>query len=169
MRMYGVVRLIPRRAAAPFGPPNHPISPIRGRAESQRAPSHPERPEDLHAGPNWASASGFRADVPIEFGKGNMKHRTFRNDDRTFDHILQFSNISRPVIADQGLHRFRRDGVSPAAITPAEFLNELTDQQRNIFLSLAQRWHSDGKDIQPIIQIGPNVLVFDHCFQIAIR
>jgi hypothetical protein len=73
------------------------------------------------------------------------------------------------VIADQGLHRFRRDGVNHAVITPAEFLNEVTDQQGNIFLSLAQRWHPDGKDIQPIIQIGAKLLISDHCFQIAIR
>src|SRR5260370_35958445 len=42
----------------------------------------------------------FWADIRLEFGEGNMQHRTFGNDDRTLDHILQFSNISRPVIAE---------------------------------------------------------------------
>ena len=81
---------------------------------------------------------GFCADIRLEFGKANMQHRTFRNDDRPLDHILQFSNISRPVIAEQSFHSFRRDGVDHAVIAPAEFLNEVTDQQRNIFAPFAR-------------------------------
>jgi hypothetical protein len=73
------------------------------------------------------------------------------------------------VIADQRLHGLRRDGVNHAIVSPAEFLNEVPDQKGNVFSSLPQRRHPDWEDIQPIVQVGPEFLLLDHCFQIAIR
>src|SRR5271163_248736 len=70
---------------------------------------------------------------------------------------------------DQRLHGFRGDGVDHALIPAAEFLDEVTHQQGNIVFSFAQRRHSDGEHIQPIVQIGSESLLLYHRFQIAIR
>src|SRR5579863_1488146 len=97
-----------------------------------------------------------------------MQHRTFGNNDRTLDHILQFSNISWPVIAHQCLHRFRRDAIDLTIVPLAELLNEVANQQRNIFSSLAQRRESNWKYVEPVVQIRPKVPLIDHHFQITI-
>ena len=81
----------------------------------------------------------FGTDIWLKFGEANIQHRTFRNDDRALDYILEFSNIARPVIPDQSLHRFRKDGVNHAIVPPAELLHEVPDEQGNIFFSLAER------------------------------
>src|SRR5258708_28000458 len=73
------------------------------------------------------------------------------------------------MIPNQRLHSFRRDGVDYTVILLAELLNEMADQQRNIFFSLPQCRDSDREHIEPIVQIGSKLLFSHHCFQIAIR
>ena len=73
------------------------------------------------------------------------------------------------MIADQCLHGFRWNGVDHTLIPAAEFLDEVADEQRNVFFSFPQRWHPDGEDIQPIIQIRPESLLLYHGLKIAIR
>jgi hypothetical protein len=55
----------------------------------------------------------------------------YGNDDCSLDHILKFSNITRPVIADQRLHGLRRDRVGHTLIPAAKFLYEVANEQRN--------------------------------------
>src|SRR6201999_1032856 len=69
----------------------------------------------------------------------------------------------------QRLHSFRWDGSDHPVVPAAEFLNEMADQQWDILFSLAQRWYSNGKNVQSIVQIGPEFVFIDHCFEIAIR
>ena len=62
------------------------------------------------------------------------------------------------------------DGIVSIALldAPAELLHEVPDQQRNIFGPLAQRRDADGKHVEPIVQIGAELLLAHHRFQIAI-
>src|SRR5579863_10221550 len=73
------------------------------------------------------------------------------------------------MIPGQRLHRLGRDAVDHPIIPLAKLLDEVADQQGNVFFPLAQRRDSDGKHIEPVIQIGSKFLLVGHGFQIAIR
>jgi hypothetical protein len=51
------------------------------------------------------------------------------------------------MIANQCLHRFGGNAIDHTIIPLAELLDEVTNQQGNIFFSLAQRWDADGKHV----------------------
>jgi hypothetical protein len=73
------------------------------------------------------------------------------------------------MVVNQHLHSFGRDGVDHTIIPLAELLDEMTNQQGDIFSSFAQRRYSNWKHIEPVVQIGPEFLLIDRPFQIAIR
>ncbi len=113
---------------------------------------------------NWR-----RTPVRGEVGEGHIQHGTSGNNHCPLNHILKLSNVAWPVIADQCLHSFRWNGVDHTLIPAAEFFDEVADEQRNVFFSFPQRRHSDGEDIQPIIQIRPESLLLYHGLKVAIR
>src|SRR5579862_10009272 len=73
------------------------------------------------------------------------------------------------MIANQGVHRFRRNGVDLPVVPSTELLDEVPHQQGNVFSPLAQRRDSNRKYVESIVQIGSKSLVFHHRFQVAIR
>ena len=78
----------------------------------------------------------------------NMRRdrRRRRQHHRALDHVLQFANISRPVMLHQNLHRLRLEiqggpalDVQVLLVLAAEAREEVVNQQRDIFLPVAQR------------------------------
>src|SRR4029450_5409483 len=65
------------------------------------------------------------------------------HDHHTLDTVLQFADIARPVIADDQVHGGGRD-LEGLTILGIEALQEVPDQEGNIFPALAQRWQHDG-------------------------
>ncbi len=57
-----------------------------------------------------------------------------------FDHVFQFTDIARPGIIDQKLHRFVRIRRQLPTEFPGESLGEMADQQRDVFPPLRQGW-----------------------------
>src|SRR5690242_4404847 len=73
------------------------------------------------------------------------------------------------MISNKCLHGFRRNAIDHPIIPLAKLLDEVADKQRDVISPLAERRNSDGKYIEPVIQIGSKFLFFDQCSQIAIR
>ena len=65
------------------------------------------------------------------------------------------------MILDQRLRRFGRDTIDHPIIAVAKLLDEMADQQRNVFFALAQGRNADGEDIEAVIQIGSKCLLAD--------
>ena len=51
---------------------------------------------------------------------------------------------------------------------PCETINEIFDQQGNVFSSFAQRRHLDRKNVQPVEQVTPEHASSDRSLQIAV-
>lgn len=82
--------------------------------------------------------------------------------------ILQLANVPRPVVGHKTIKCFPRDAPE---VFPKRFgiaLNQVRDEQRNIFGPLAQSRHLDRKYIQPVVQIHAKCSGGHGCFQIAI-
>src|SRR4029450_2002257 len=72
---------------------------------------------------------------------------------RPFNYVLQLTNIAWPTI---GLKEFERLFVDRPDILPCpacETLHEVFEQHQNVVLTLSERWHFDGKDIEPIKEV----------------
>lgn len=76
-------------------------------------------------------------DVRLEIGRRNMEHRTPRENHCSFNHVLHFTDISRPGIADQCAHGFRRDCVYLLLHFACKMLGEVPNQKRNIFCTFS--------------------------------
>ncbi len=96
MREFKVVRFIPRRSAAPPGPPILPLASRSTRMMCSRSTS--SRAEEVDG---WTFSAGAGSNA------GTLQERAAGENDRALDDMLQFANIARPGILAQRLHPLR--------------------------------------------------------------
>src|SRR5260370_23175215 len=69
----------------------------------------------------------------------------FTHDDRSLNHILQFANITRPGIRLKQIKALLAHRLKALSSLPCETINEVFDQQGDLFSSLPQsmnlNWH----------------------------
>jgi hypothetical protein len=85
--------------------------------------------------------------------KRRKEHRTGRNNHRMLDEILQFTNVSRPGVANQGLHSFRWNRIDYAIHPTREMLCKVPYKQRNIFGMLTKRRYMDRKNVESVEKV----------------
>src|SRR5207245_4055806 len=106
--------------------------------------------------------------LQFQIGNIEVKHRPCRNNDSSFDHILEFAYVPGPLVSAQRVHRRGWNRVNHLVHAPAELLRKVADEQRNILLTLPQGWDGYGKDVDAKKQIGPKLLLRHHGFQVAV-
>ena len=92
--------------------------------------------------------------MPLRRPKLDLQGTALCNDDPAFDDMLQFPNVSRPVVC----HKLGQRRPIEARNGPTEptrnLFQKVIDQKRDVFFALTQRWDGNRKDTQPIIQVG---------------
>ena len=91
-----------------------------------------------------------------------------RKDDRPFDEVFELPYVPRPRPARQGFHRLGRDFIDLLVHFPGILRGKVPDQHRDIFGMIPQRRRSNGKDLQPIVEIAAKEFVSHHLRQIAV-
>jgi hypothetical protein len=87
---------------------------------------------------------------------------------RSLYEILQLPHVAGPVIGVECFHRFGWDRIDTFLHSLGEFLGEVSDQQWNVFSTLAQGRGGDRKDLKPIVQIVAELLFFNQSSQIPV-
>ncbi len=64
------------------------------------------------------------------------------------DRRAKLAHVSRPVVSQQRVHRFRRNIDNVFVVRLGKLSQERAYQQRNIVFSLAQRRHDDPHDVE---------------------
>src|SRR5207247_9650376 len=82
--------------------------------------------------------------------------------------VLQLPNIAGPLPLRKNFHRLRRNTLDLLIHTARIFLNEVTDQQRDIFRPIPQGRRENGKNIEAIIEIAAKLVCGDHVGKIAV-
>src|SRR5262249_56836900 len=77
----------------------------------------------------------------------------FAEEHRPFDGVLQFSDVSRPVIVHEGGKGFRLDTVYITLDLIAKLSHEVLDQNRNIFRSFTKGWQINSDYVEPVVEI----------------
>src|SRR5262249_55818277 len=103
----------------------------------------------------------------LQFGDRSTKHRPWRKNHCSLDKVLQFANVSRPVVANQRVHGVRRNLVDCLVDTSCGERCEMPDQLRNVLGSLPKRRNGDRKYSQSVVQILAKCPLSDHRSQIA--
>ena len=99
----------------------------------------------------------------------NCELLRFAYDDRSLDHILQFTNITRPRVRLKQIEALLAQGLKALSCLPCETINEVLNQQGNVFLSFTQRRHFNWKNVESVKQVAPERPRGDGSLQVAVR
>src|ERR1700693_4075910 len=94
---------------------------------------------------------------------------SFANHESSFDHALQFSDITFVVIASQVFNGIRAKRHPPLAISVTKSLNEVRAQNLNILHTLIQRGDIQVEYRNPKIEITPELILSDQTTQVTVR
>ena len=65
-----------------------------------------------------------------------------------FDHVLQFADVTRPVVGHDGIDGSLRESGQLALVKPVKLIKKVRDQQRKILAPFAQRRHVNRENIE---------------------
>ncbi len=106
---------------------------------------------------------------PVVLGQIRQIHRAKRmKNGQSLDQIGQFPNIARPAPLAQGNDCGRRQAHRRAALM-LQARNDFFQQQGQIFNPIAQRRCFNGKHIEPVVKIFPELALGNLVFQHAMR
>ena len=71
----------------------------------------------------------------------------------TFDGVLQFPDVSGPVVVHQDPERVLVDGFHRLPVLAAEAGQEVVGQQRDVILPVAQRRHVQSDDLEAVVEV----------------
>ena len=90
------------------------------------------------------------------------------NTTGALDNVLQLPDVARPVILLEQPEGIRRDLQSALRVLLAVLLEEMLGEQRDVLPPLAEGWQIDRDDVQTIVQILPEPVLFDHALQVDV-
>ncbi len=89
--------------------------------------------------------------------------------ERLFDGVLQLAHVARPRMPLETTHHFRRDRQRFFVEFTIVNLDEMIDQERQIFKPLSQGRKLDYKDVEAIVQILSKTAGGNLRFEVLIR
>src|SRR4029077_10323381 len=82
-----------------------------------------------------------------DFCERRLKRFARSQEHRSLNEILEFTNIAGPVPGCQSFHYSHGDRLDALLHFLGELLDEIVDEQRNVFPPISQRRNTDRKDI----------------------
>jgi hypothetical protein len=110
----------------------------------------------------WHRSVRKREQRGIEDGPAGKYHRSF-------DDVLQLTDVTWPMIRNEALHHPRADPGDRFVLLLCEPLHEMLHQQRNILAALAQRWQAYRKHAQTVVQIVAKLACVHAGLEVLIR
>src|SRR5882757_2916713 len=89
-------------------------------------------------------------------------------DDRTLDDVLQLANITWPGIRLKQAETLFAHRLKVFSSFPCITIDEVLDQQGNVFSSLPERRNLNRKNVEAVKQIAPKFTLNDGSLQVAI-
>src|SRR5271166_3811089 len=84
------------------------------------------------------------------------------------DGVLQFTDVSRPVVVHQQRSGFGRDAPERTVALLRVFRGEINRHQRNVFAVLAQRRDGNRNNIQAVKQILAKFTILDGLLKVLV-
>ena len=74
-------------------------------------------------------------------------------DDRAFDYVFEFADVAWPIVIHQKLHGGVSEDARRLAVVAAKLFEEAADQERDVFLALAQRRKMERNYVEAMEEI----------------
>src|SRR6267143_1815722 len=87
---------------------------------------------------------------------------------RSLDDVLQFANITRPGVRLKQIEALFVDRLKALACFPCVAINEVLDQQGDVFSSFPQRRHLNRKNVEPVKQVATKGARGDGSLQVSV-
>src|SRR5689334_4821016 len=84
------------------------------------------------------------------------------------DNVFQFADVARPGVGLEKVHGVWMDGRFGSAQFGTVFMEEVADDRRNVFASIAQGWEADDDDAEAIVEVFAKLLLANSVFEIAV-
>ena len=98
----------------------------------------------------------------------HANHPMGMHDRHTFHQVGQLPHVTRPIMLTQR-HDGRGTEPDRATLLGLEAGNQLVQQQRQVFDTLAHGGHIDGEHVKAVIEVLTEGTLFDHLLQILVR
>ena len=98
----------------------------------------------------------------------NPKRGPVGQNHRPLDDIAEFTDVARPGVVSERLHRPARDVLDDLAELPAKLLDEGPDERRNVFPAVAQRRNVNGKHLEAEEQVLAEPILAHRLTEVAI-
>ena len=84
------------------------------------------------------------------------------------DEVLKFADVAAPLEVDQGGHCLRREGELFTIPLHRIGLDEVVDEQGDVFTSCLERRDRQRYDTQTVIEVLPELPFVNHLFEVAV-
>ncbi|MCK7492813.1 MAG: hypothetical protein MZW92_15760, partial [Comamonadaceae bacterium] len=91
-----------------------------------------------------------------------------RHNNEALDDILKFTDVARPMISSQYLHRLRGKNFTDTAFFVAKIVEKVLCQQGDIFSACPKRRHVKRDDIQPVEEVFTKPAIADLLFEMLV-
>ena len=81
-----------------------------------------------------------------------LDHGAAGGDRRLLERVLELAHVARPVVAQEPRKRLPRERLHGKVLL-GHLVEEMIDEERNIFQPLAQGGHFDRNDVEPVEEI----------------
>jgi len=89
-------------------------------------------------------------------------------DDEPLDHVLQLAHVARPVVFLEELPQLVRDLGNRPVVLARVLGDEEVGEPRDLVPALAQGGHDDLDDLEPVVQILPEIAGEHHLLEIPV-
>lgn len=103
-----------------------------------------------------------------QFGQGRPEALAFGEDDGALDEIFEFANVSWPAPVDHDFDGLIGDEGDAFVHALGALLDEIADEEWNVFAAFAERRQVNGKNVEAVVKIAAEFLVLDGADEIAI-
>src|SRR5579864_1328393 len=95
--------------------------------------------------------------------------QSLRDDDPALDYVLQFPDISRPVMVFEHAHHVFGNSMDRLTLLPGELFDKVFHQQPDILPPLPKWGQHHREYVQSVIEIGPELSLLDQATQVLVR
>src|SRR2546422_1109668 len=98
-----------------------------------------------------------------------LQARAAREDHRSVDGVLKLADVTGPRVAQELLHHIGRNRLDAPAETSGVVRDEVAHEKRDVLGPLAQGREIDGKDVQPVVEVGAKLSRLDQLLERPVR
>src|SRR2546426_2234024 len=89
--------------------------------------------------------------------------------DTALDEVLELPHVPRPRVGLEPLDRLAREALELPAVLGSVDAQEVLGEDADVLVTLAERWHTDRDDVEPVVEVLAEAPLSHHLGQVLVR